>query len=553
MYSTDMHDGGYCIAGDWIKRTSQPGKRMVGADLHVALKKQRQDTAIDYTKCIICQGQVVITLRNVQPLTKEKLILAMIARQDDVSRRLQHDSITDMWLADKVPKWHDRCRNWYINEKSYKLAEKALLGDTAEEADSAQPECSTSSQQSKVFTRTNTPTFNVKKTCVICNKQWLRGKEPTCKVSTKSSQQAIIEKAKTVNREDILLRLIDQGHDMVPNDISYHKPCMNIFKAQRVPTERSSQENVYNVAFAHLVEQLEVSLFHDMRGFLMKNLRDQYREILRELGVKTADSYRSINLKWRLQQRFNQQISFINQSSGSGFICASNVPLGDALEKLRQLEAEQHVDEKHQALYQAAKILRADFKQCRMQRQDEQLTEISFTSADKIVPDSVFNFLAMLLCGNARELQESGRVKVDLATTEKVLIASQQLLQHVTGIVTPLGIASAFHVYNQTRSKSLITVNNRLGQGISYDRLQRQLTAQSANIMQQVEEDGVYIPEDMAYNNETPHVFAMDNLDWKKKTLEGGSFNATTAIIIENPTNTYQPTKQTRKCYSLYS
>ena len=27
----------------------------------------------------------------------------------------------------------------------------------------------------------------------------------------------------------------------------------------------------------------------------------------------------------------------------------------------------------------------------------------------------------------------------------------------------------------------------------------------------------------------------MDNLDWKKKTLEGGSFNATTPIIIENP------------------
>jgi len=26
----------------------------------------------------------------------------------------------------------------------------------------------------------------------------------------------------------------------------------------------------------------------------------------------------------------------------------------------------------------------------------------------------------------------------------------------------------------------------------------------------------------------------MDNLDWKKNTLEGGSFHATTAIIIEN-------------------
>ena len=53
--------------------------------------------------------------------------------------------------------------------------------------------------------------------------------------------------------------------------------------------------------------------------------------------------------------------------------------------------------------------------------------------------------------------------------------------------------------------------------------------------MHQVEEVGVYIPENMSNNRTMPQVFAMDNLDWKKKTLEGGSFNATKAIIIENP------------------
>ena len=52
--------------------------------------------------------------------------------------------------------------------------------------------------------------------------------------------------------------------------------------------------------------------------------------------------------------------------------------------------------------------------------------------------------------------------------------------------------------------------------------------------MQQVEE--VYIPENMSNNKKMPHVYAMDNLYLKKKkTLEGGSFNATTTTIIENP------------------
>lgn len=39
-------------------------------------------------------------------------------------------------------------------------------------------------------------------------------------------------------------------------------------------------------------------------------------------------------------------------------------------------------------------------------------------------------------------------------------------------------------------------------------------------------------------------MFALDNLDWRKKTLDGGSFHATTAIVIENTGNT---TTQTSK------
>ena len=61
-----------------------------------------------------------------------------------------------------------------------------------------------------------------------------------------------------------------------------------------------------------------------------------------------------------------------------------------------------------------------------------------------------------------------------------------------------------------------------------------QPTGSRDKIMQQVEEVGVYIPENMSNNRKMSHVFPMSNLDWKKNTLEGGSFNTTTAIIIEN-------------------
>ena len=46
---------------------------------------------------------------------------------------------------------------------------------------------------------------------------------------------------------------------MVANGISYHAPCMNTFKATRLPTGRSVQQTMYNITFDRLVEQLRVS------------------------------------------------------------------------------------------------------------------------------------------------------------------------------------------------------------------------------------------------------------------------------------------------------
>uniref|UniRef100_UPI00358F52E3 uncharacterized protein isoform X1 n=1 Tax=Myxine glutinosa TaxID=7769 RepID=UPI00358F52E3 len=189
----------------------------------------------------------------------------------------------------------------------------------------------------------------------------------------------------------------------------------------------------------------------------------------------------------------------------------------------------------------AAKILRADIKQCKKEQKSEQFTEISFAAAERIVPQTLFDFTTMLLSDKAgKKHQESGSHISDSsllhpAIREKALVISQQLMQHVAAVPTPLSVATAYYVYNQTRSKSLITLNNRLGLGINYDTLQRQLTTKTINIMQQVEENGVFVPEAMVHNHASLHVYAMDNLDWKKNTLEGGTFNATTAIIIENP------------------
>ena len=120
----------------------------------------------------------------------------------------------------------------------------------------------------------------------------MKGKAPIARVSTESNQRAITEKGKKLSREDILLRLIGQGHNMVVNDISYHNiPCMNAFKATQVSTGRSAQSNLYaDVALNHLLEQLEISLFQEKCGLLIKSLRNKFQMILREVGIKTANT-----------------------------------------------------------------------------------------------------------------------------------------------------------------------------------------------------------------------------------------------------------------------
>ena len=135
-----------------------------------------------------------------------------------------------------------------------------------------------------------------------------------------------------------MLILIGSGHDMMANDICYHKPCINKFKAIRILKGRSARQTLYDVAFTILIQNIEGPLFNDKCVFLIRSLRDQYRTILQKLQVKNDDDYRATTLKWKLKEKYGISIAIISQACGSGFICASTKPLGDALEKLRHLE-----------------------------------------------------------------------------------------------------------------------------------------------------------------------------------------------------------------------
>lgn len=175
------------------------------------------------------------------------------------------------------------------------------------------------------------------------------------------------------------------------------------------------------MAFHILTDRLEVKLFQNMEGLMIKDVRDQYREILHEIGVRTGNLYSATLMKDKLYKLFDERISFLQQTCGSGFICASTINIGDAVRKLQLLA--KMVDHNYDyIMHKAAQILRADALNCKKDMKKIENIEVSTQNASHIVPDSFFNFCTKLIVEKASK-PENGKtcISVDTQTEEKVL------------------------------------------------------------------------------------------------------------------------------------
>jgi len=500
-----------------------------------ALKRKLEHT--NYALCILCQATDTKTVYNVSSESVQNLRTAMDGRRDATADRLQTDVDKDNWLNECCPKWHKNCRSRYLLQKNISIAKKRRL-ESVPSSSVCDDEHDTAITSPQMKTRSTVQQYDAKTMCVICNKIWHKKRRPCSTITSQNREQNIVAKAQQLDRQDLLLRLTGHGHDMVSNDICYHKQCMDRFMCARIPRGQSEINKLYDKAFAAFATELEEMLFKQSQGILMSSLRGLYQRHLTELGIRSGHRLRTSSFKQKLTNHFGDRIAVMEQNHGSTFVCPTNVAFGDALQQLKVLQDWQDdVHIRNEAiLNKAAKILRADAKICKKQVRTCDYMNVTAESASAIVPNSFFNFTSQLLNDKVQPLGNNNRISLNENQERKSVLLSQQMLQHTAGVTTPLSIGTSYHIYNQTRSKSLITLNNKLKQGISYDTLQRQLTATSTSIQQQVETEGIYIPDNMTIGQQ--HVFAMDNLDWKKKTLSGGCFNATTAIVIETPSLT---------------
>ena len=63
-----------------------------------------------------------------------------------------------------------------------------------------------------------------------------------------------------------------------------------------------------------LTQHLEISLFQDMNCYMIKTIRNMYRNIFDDIGVTNPDSNTSFKLKSKLLNHFGNRMAILDQS-----------------------------------------------------------------------------------------------------------------------------------------------------------------------------------------------------------------------------------------------
>ena len=129
-----------------------------------------------------------------------------------------------------------------------------------------------STSEMKTTSRSTLP-IDFKTCCFLCGKKRdPRGNWQLTLVASKTSQQAIHEKAKYLNDKELFVKI--QGHgdqpiDMIAADFRYNKSFMDSFMNKWLSSVR---ENAYHLAFGELVSEISESLIKDQSAFYTTQL-----------------------------------------------------------------------------------------------------------------------------------------------------------------------------------------------------------------------------------------------------------------------------------------
>ena len=297
---------------------------------------------------------------------------------------------------------------------------------------------------------------------------------------------------------------------------------------------------MYSAAFAMLVDEITPGL-SEGKIYDMSHLLDRYKQVLEVKGI-SCSNYRSEKLKRRMRGHFLDQIVIEKQNDPSKpeLIYSSHLSVADIVKTSvsQQSSEDFEVDEdtrqdmeqdKATILYQAAKIIKNDIKQCNG-------ISIRLLCVDDVSIEKgryLYSFLSEVISKQDKKATTvSDGATLSAEKGRRVVMLGQDIIHAATNsqVKTPKHVGLAVTIHHLTGSKEVVTLLNRMGHCSSYDDVEIVNTAWAREMEARSQQTGVVIPSNITAG---PSVqFAADNNDFNEETLHGKQTTHATTLVV---------------------
>ena len=357
-------------------------------------------------------------------------------------------------------------------------------------------------------------------------------REELCQSLDHRSNKAIRDSALKKGDDRILTIILN---DTIASKVNYHKSCYKIYTKNFVrekhnrdcdPEEAKYQE-IQKEAYQQLFSHIRETIFNEPQAVKLTKLTDKLLDIMEVLGCNRNDIQPQIkkHIRRKLEGEFGESLHFLQSSNGRVLVYPDSLSLEilviESVQLKEKLFQSPTSDEKMHDIKSAASYIHDDIKRMNSKPWPPELEELNSNYVQ--LPESLVLFLTVLLgLGNSdklnRILQSIGQDAIYAVSGGRVIPAKHILL--------PWAVKSL------TGNVQLIKILNRLGHGMSYDKLEEMDTALCLNKLSMEPDLGVILPT-KTYPG-APTTMAFDNIDRIEETLSGScTSHRVNGIIIQ--------------------
>lgn len=264
----------------------------------LGLLPAKRAKAVNWKKCLICQGERGESLRVASASGIDTVLAASQVRRDDVYDRITpyaHDELLSREIS-----WHGSCYGSYTSKRNLSFVSTAGKS-AAEDGDETR-----SLDWENRSSRSNTSKINWS-LCMFCQRTKHKGNKTLVVVSTSDACQSIFEAAEARGDHALLTNIREV--DLIAAKAKYHSACRARYVSKSNlrhlthKEENANEECVYENAFQELLTEIQPAITSG-KAYDMSFLLDRFKAVLRLFKRYTIRGISKREAKEKIDQSF---------------------------------------------------------------------------------------------------------------------------------------------------------------------------------------------------------------------------------------------------------